>query len=172
MLLKIVIGIAIGAAVGGAIGSTRSCETGGCPLTANPKRGALYGGFMGLLFTIVLTSPGGLLSTAPPPSPFVPAVESAKAFQQDIVNVEGKAVAYFTADWCPTCKRFSPILYEVAEAESPDVPFRKVDVDDHPGLAKMYDVYALPTTIVFENGNAVKRFEGIASKETLIESLS
>lgn len=48
-MVKIAIGVVVGAVVGAAMGATRSCETGGCPLTANPYRGAIYGAVMGFL---------------------------------------------------------------------------------------------------------------------------
>lgn len=56
MVVKIIIGVVIGIVLGGLLGSTRSCEDGGCPLTANPLRGSIYGGVMGLLFTLSVFS--------------------------------------------------------------------------------------------------------------------
>ena len=58
MILRIIFSVGIGSAVGALMGSTRSCESGGCPLTANPWRGGIYGGVMGLLFALSSTSRG------------------------------------------------------------------------------------------------------------------
>ena len=55
MVLKIVIGVPAGSAVGALLGATRSCEGGGCPLTANPLRGALWGGLMGLFAALAMS---------------------------------------------------------------------------------------------------------------------
>jgi hypothetical protein len=45
--------------LGGALlGHTRSCETGGCPLTATPWRGAIYGGVIGLLVALAWAGEG------------------------------------------------------------------------------------------------------------------
>jgi len=49
----------IGAAVGGAMGSTRSCQSGGCPLTANPVRGALVGALLGITAALAAGVGGG-----------------------------------------------------------------------------------------------------------------
>lgn len=57
MVLKIVIGMAVGSALGGLLGATRSCADDGCPLTANPLRGAIWGGLMGLLAVLAITAP-------------------------------------------------------------------------------------------------------------------
>ncbi len=48
MILRMVIGVALGAGVGALLGATGSCTGGACPLTANPMRGAIWGGVMGL----------------------------------------------------------------------------------------------------------------------------
>ncbi len=55
MWIRLVLAVGIGVAVGALLGQTRSCETGGCPLTSTPLRGAIWGGFLGLLFGISLT---------------------------------------------------------------------------------------------------------------------
>ena len=41
-----------GALVGGLMGYFGQCTSGTCPLTATWWRGALYGGFLGLLMTL------------------------------------------------------------------------------------------------------------------------
>ena len=55
VVIKIVIGMAAGSAAGALLGATRSCGDGGCPLTANPLRGALWGGLMGLFAALAIT---------------------------------------------------------------------------------------------------------------------
>jgi hypothetical protein len=56
MIWKIAIGLLTGAGLGALLGSTGSCETGACPLTATPLRGAIYGAFIGLLFGLSMAS--------------------------------------------------------------------------------------------------------------------
>lgn len=171
MLLKIAIGMLVGAAIGTALGSSRSCETGGCPLTATPRRGAVYGALMGLLVAVVFAGPG-IAGVSEELSPLVAPVASVDGFDQEVIGTEGKAVAYFSADWCYVCTRFAPVLNQVVSDKPEDVPFRKVDVDKLPALAKRYDIYALPTTIVFEDGEPVQRFEGMTSAGELRKALA
>jgi hypothetical protein len=47
MILRVLIGVVLGAGIGFLMGSTRSCSTGGCPLTSNPWVGMVYGAFLG-----------------------------------------------------------------------------------------------------------------------------
>lgn len=50
MMIRLIIGIAIGVGLGSLMGYFGKCSSGACPLTANPYRGAIYGGIMGALF--------------------------------------------------------------------------------------------------------------------------
>lgn len=51
-MTRYLIPIAIGAALGSLMGYFGRCSHGTCPLTSTWWRGALYGGFMGLLFAL------------------------------------------------------------------------------------------------------------------------
>lgn len=44
--------LAIGGLLGGLLGYFGQCTSGTCPLTSTWWRGALYGGFMGLLYVL------------------------------------------------------------------------------------------------------------------------
>ena len=45
--------------------------------------------------------------------------------------MDGKKVYYFTAEWCPPCRRIGPVLEEIAK-EYPDMLFVKINVDNMP----------------------------------------
>ena len=49
-ILRFLIPVLAGAALGAAMGYFGQCTSGTCPLTSTWWRGALYGGFLGLLF--------------------------------------------------------------------------------------------------------------------------
>lgn len=51
MILRTLLPIITGAAIGALLGWFGQCQSGTCPLTSTWWRGALYGGFMGLLFS-------------------------------------------------------------------------------------------------------------------------
>lgn len=56
-VLRFAATLAIGAAVGALLGTFGQCTSGTCPLTSTWWRGALYGGFLGLV--VALTSRSG-----------------------------------------------------------------------------------------------------------------
>ena len=53
-VLPIAVFVVAGVAIGAVSGNTRSCEDGGCPLTATPTRGAVWGGLLGLVLALAL----------------------------------------------------------------------------------------------------------------------
>lgn len=84
--------------------------------------------------------------------------------------IEGKAVVDFYATWCGPCKMFAPIFEEVSSEI--DMNFIKLDTDEHSDIARGYGVMSIPTIILFENGNEVKRHTGFMSKEEFIKFLN
>lgn len=68
-----------------------------------------------------------------------------------------KTVFLFTADWCGDCQYLYPLLAAI-EAENTDYSFRQVDRDDFMDLAQKWDIFGIPSFVVFENGQEIGRF--------------
>lgn len=51
-VVRILLTVAIGAGLGALLGYFGQCSSGTCPLTSTWWRGALYGGFIGLLMAL------------------------------------------------------------------------------------------------------------------------
>lgn len=69
----------------------------------------------------------------------------------------------FWATWCGPCRMLSPIVDELA-AETPDVVFAKVDVDQNAEVAMGLGINSVPTLILFKDGKAVERSIGVRPK--------
>ncbi|KAG5183627.1 thioredoxin-like protein [Tribonema minus] len=80
-----------------------------------------------------------------------------------------KAVLYFTAKWCPPCRRIAPMYQDLA-AEKSDVHFYKVDIDVNKAAAKDAGIMSVPTFIFYKNGHMVSKFAG-ADYELLEENV-
>lgn len=71
----------------------------------------------------------------------------------------GVSVVAFSAKWCPPCKVMEPI-YEAAAARFPALQFVKANQEVVPELFERYGVQAIPTYVVFKNGQEVHRQVG------------
>ena len=80
---------------------------------------------------------------------------------------EGTVLVDFFATWCGPCKMLSPLLEEVAQ-ENPDLTILKIDVDEVGQLAARYGVQAIPTLILFKNGQQVATKLGYQNKNQLL----
>ena len=61
----------------------------------------------------------------------------------------------------------SPIIDEIAEEGIENLTVGKVNVDDNGELAEKYNVMSIPTIVVFKDGNPVKGFVGVTSKDEI-----
>lgn len=69
----------------------------------------------------------------------------------------GKHVLFFSADWCGDCRFIKPAMPEI-EKEYSDYEFIGVDRDKNMNIAQEYDVFGIPSFIVFDNGKELGRF--------------
>ena len=80
---------------------------------------------------------------------------------------EGLAVIRFYADWCTPCIQNFPVFEQFAEVFSqshPEIKFGKVNIDQSPILTLRYNVYGLPSTLIFRNGQIIQRIAGVKSR--------
>ena len=72
------------------------------------------------------------------------------------------------AEWCAPCRFYGPIFERVASSfASESVGFGKLNVDENPGIAMRYGIRAIPTTLVFVNGELVDMIVGLVDEATL-----
>ena len=76
-----------------------------------------------------------------------------------------KQVLYFSAKWCTACQATTPIVENIKKSNRAQVAM--VDVDYDVTLTQQYNVKSVPTTIILENGNEIKRYVGSISSHQL-----
>lgn len=84
------------------------------------------------------------------------------------ISVDKPTVVDFSADWCSWCKKLEPIIEKLEDKYSEAIEFKTIDTDEHPELAKAYNIRGLPTLVFLDkNGNEIGRIEGFSSEEII-----
>jgi thioredoxin 1 len=91
-------------------------------------------------------------------------------FEVEVLKNKGVVLVDFFATWCGPCKMTGPIIDQLAE-EVKDVKFVKVDVDQNQELSSQYQVFSIPTFLIFKNGEVVGQFVGAQSKEGFLAEI-
>ena len=76
----------------------------------------------------------------------------------------------FWATWCGPCRMMAPIVEALAD-EMPDVTFAKVNVDENADVAMDLGIQAIPTLILYKDGEVVERLIGVTPKEELKKTI-
>jgi thioredoxin-like negative regulator of GroEL len=79
-----------------------------------------------------------------------------------------KQLWYFTADWCAPCKALGPTMNRVSE----QISVNKINIDYEADVVQKYGVRNIPTVILVENGQEVRRFSGNKSYNDVIQFIN
>ena len=92
-------------------------------------------------------------------------------FETEVVNAKTPVLIDFYAEWCGPCKMMAPIIDDIAKHYAGKLKVVKVDVDESGETAATYGVTAMPTFVVFKNGQEVWRRMGAAPKAAFVNEL-
>lgn len=73
-------------------------------------------------------------------------------------------VVDFWAPWCGPCRILSPTIEQLARELAGKVTFGKLNVDENPRVASAFGIQSIPTVAIFNKGQIVDGFVGVASK--------
>ena len=88
-----------------------------------------------------------------------------KSFNEAIAS--GTTLVDFWATWCGPCRMQAPILDSFEAEMGAAVKVGKVDVDEEPGIAQRFNIFSIPTLIVFRDGKEVARTVGVTDTNGL-----
>ena len=82
------------------------------------------------------------------------------------IGSQTPVIVDFWATWCGPCQFMLPIFTRLAKKYK-TVRFARVNVDDAQGISQRYEVYAIPTFVVFKNGKPVDKAVGAVGEPGL-----
>lgn len=93
-------------------------------------------------------------------------------FDSTVSGGSAPVVVDFWAPWCGPCKAIAPILEELADELGDAVKICKVNVDNNSEVASKYEIRAIPTILIFKDGQVADTVVGLTSKDDLKAKLS
>jgi thioredoxin 1 len=92
-------------------------------------------------------------------------------FETEVEKAKGACLVDFWAEWCPPCRMVAPTVEELAAAYAGKAKVAKLDTDANRDTAAKFGITAIPTLIVFKDGQVAKRFTGVTGKDDLKAAL-
>ena len=92
-------------------------------------------------------------------------------FQAEVIQSFIPVLVDFSAEWCGPCKMLAPIIEELAGEYVDRVKIGSLDIDDNRQSPGQFGIQGVPTLIIFQNGEPVKKFVGLTPKDKITEAL-
>lgn len=90
-------------------------------------------------------------------------------FETQVLKNELPVLVDFWAPWCGPCRSVAPIIEELATAYEGQAVITKLNVDESQSIPSRFGIRAIPTLIMFKNGEVVDQVTGAVSKANIEE---
>ncbi|AQT68982.1 Thioredoxin-M [Anaerohalosphaera lusitana] len=88
-------------------------------------------------------------------------------FDDTVTGSDVPVLVDFWAPWCGPCKMIAPVIDELADEYAGKAKVCKVNTDEHREAAVEYAINAIPTIILFNNGQVAKKWVGMTTKKDI-----
>lgn len=86
-------------------------------------------------------------------------------FEDEVIKSDQPVLVDFWAEWCQPCRMLAPTIDELANEYEGKVKVGKIDTDGNRDVSVKYGITAIPTVILFKNGEIEKKFVGLTPKD-------
>lgn len=94
------------------------------------------------------------------------------SFEEEVIKCDLPVLVDFWAPWCGPCRALGPVIEELANEYTGQVKVVKMNVDENPNSPSKYGIRAIPTLILFKNGEVQDQVTGAVSKSSIKEMIS
>ena len=88
-------------------------------------------------------------------------------FEKEVVDSKVPVLVDFWAEWCMPCKMLAPTIEELADEYADKIKVGKVDTDSNREISMKLGISAIPTLVLFKDGEVAKKFVGLQQKSDL-----
>lgn len=88
-------------------------------------------------------------------------------FEAVVLQSQLPVLVDFWAPWCGPCRAIGPIIDELSGDYEGKLNIVKLNVDENPTTPGKYGIRAIPTLILFKNGEVVEQVTGAVSKSSI-----
>jgi thioredoxin 1 len=92
-------------------------------------------------------------------------------FDEVVLQSDVPVLVDFWAEWCGPCKALAPKITELAGEYAGKAKIGKINIDENPNLASRWGVSAIPTLLIYKDGDVKERIVGLRAKKELADAL-
>ena len=86
-------------------------------------------------------------------------------FEQEVLGSDKPVLVDFWAEWCMPCRMLGPTIEKLAKDYAGKVKVGKLDTDANRDVSMKYGISAIPTVILFKDGQVAQKFVGLRKEQ-------